>query len=73
MQRDVVVDQIDAEVIGITPADVRVERQHLGCGLDEPVATKQDVRVHIVAAEEVANRLCRVYVARRRQGRSRCA
>src|SRR5579862_1134520 len=55
MQRQVVVDEVDAPVIGITPSDVLEEGEHLVCGLGQPIAAKQHTWMDIVSAEEVAD------------------
>jgi hypothetical protein len=52
VQREVVVDQVDAQVIGIAAADGLIERQHLGRALGQPIAAEQHVRVHVVGAKK---------------------
>lgn len=55
VQREVVIHQVDAKVVGITPTDVPVERQHFDRGFRQPVAAEQHVGTHVVGAEEVAD------------------
>jgi len=55
VQRQVVVDQVDAQVIGIAPPDGLVERQDLGRALGQAIAAEQHVGVHVIGAEEVAD------------------
>ena len=50
-----VVDQVDTQVLGIAPADVLVEGQHLRRALGQTIAAEQHIRVNVVRAEEVAD------------------
>src|SRR5579859_2465350 len=55
VQRQIVVDQIDAQVIGIAPSNALVEREHLVGGLGQTITTEQHVAVDVVSTEEVAD------------------
>jgi hypothetical protein len=51
-----VVDQVDAEVVGIAPTDVLVEGQHLGRALGQAIAAEQQhVDLDVIGTEEVAD------------------
>src|SRR5579859_6365783 len=55
VQRQIVVDQIDAQVFGIAPSNALVEREHLVGGLGQTITTEQHVAVDVVTTEEVAD------------------
>src|ERR687886_629742 len=55
MQREIVVDHVDAQPFGIAPTDVLVEGQHLARALGQAVAAEQHVGVNVIRAEEVAD------------------
>lgn len=50
----IVVDQIDAQLVGVASADVPAERQHVARCVGQPIAAEQDVGVEIACGEEVA-------------------
>jgi len=73
VQHQVVVDQVDAHVFGVAPADVLVECQDFGRRLGQAIAAEQHVRMEVIATEEVPDATLRTLVTRRRQGRLRRA
>jgi hypothetical protein len=55
VERQVVVDEADAQMIGIPTADLLTEGQEFIRRLGQAIAAEQNIRVDVVGSEEVAH------------------